>query len=76
MLYSSLNKETATKQAKALQSTGRTVGLLNSNDYPSLRKGFWVVFSGQYETQKQAVVEATGLKGKVPGAYARFIGKK
>lgn len=60
-------------RAQELAAGGTQVGVLNSSDYGSLRPGFWVVFSGRYETSEEAQAAAAGLTGTAPGAYARFV---
>jgi hypothetical protein len=73
ILKSASSKADADKRAKELQAQGKSVGVLNSSDYSSLRKGYWVVFSGQYEKKEDAQSAANGFKSTVPEAYARFV---
>ncbi len=47
--------------------------MLFSSDFPDLRPGYYVVFSGQYDGRDAAVAQATKLRGQFPGAYARQI---
>jgi hypothetical protein len=49
------------------------VGVLRSDDFGTLRKGYFVVFSGQYDTQSAAQRAADGLRTSAPGAYARYV---
>ena len=49
---------------------GAGAGVLHSDDFSSLRKGYWVVFSGQYPDQKAAQDAAQGKGGD---AYAREV---
>ena len=73
-ILSSLGIESAATAAKSkLESQGEPAGVLFSSDFPDLRPGYWVVFSGTYSTKQPAVNQATKLRGEVPGAYAREI---
>jgi septal ring-binding cell division protein DamX len=60
----------AEAKRKARAAGGSDVGVLHSDDYSSLRKGYWVVFAGQYTTRKQAEAAA---KGRGDEAYARRV---
>jgi hypothetical protein len=44
--------------------------VLHSDDFSSLRKGYWVVFAGQYPDQKAAQAAAKSRGGD---AYARRV---
>jgi hypothetical protein len=68
VLASTKSRSEAERKAKA--ATTGSAGVLHSDDFSSLRKGYWVVFSGQYDTQK-AAESAAGSAGN--GAYARRI---
>ena len=46
------------------------MGVLESDDFSSLRKGYWVVFSGQYDSRSAAESAAESAGGE---AYARRI---
>ena len=67
MIASTSSRAEAEKKARA---AGAEAGVLHSDDYSSLRKGYWVVFSGQYDEQKAAQSAAEGKGG---GAYARRV---
>jgi hypothetical protein len=73
ILFSSTAKQEADAKARSFADQGTSVGVLDSDDYASLRGGYWVVFSGQYDTQQQAQDAATGLQSKAPDAYARKV---
>jgi hypothetical protein len=60
----------AEAEKKAEEAGGGDVGVLKSDDYSSLRKGYWVVFAGQYPSQSAAQTAAEGRGG---GAYARRV---
>ena len=55
---------------KKAQAAGADAGVLHSDDYSSLRKGYWVVFAGQYADQEAAQSAAEGKGGD---AYARRV---
>ena len=73
ILLSTRDKPSAQKRAETLAGQGTSVGVLNSSDYSSLRPGYWVVFSGQYESAAAAKSAADGLRAKAPQAYPREI---
>ena len=49
------------------------MGILNSDDYASLEPGRFVVFSGQYDSQRAANQGLQDLSGQVEGAYVRHV---
>jgi SPOR domain len=63
-------KSRAEAERKARAATTGSAGVLRSDDFSSLRKGYWVVFSGQFDSQKAA---ESAAKGAGNGAYARRI---
>ena len=67
VIASSTSRAAAQKKAKA---AGADAGVLHSNDFSSLRKGYWVVFAGQYPDQKAAQAAAKSRGGD---AYARRV---
>jgi hypothetical protein len=67
VVASSTSRAAAEKKAKA---AGADAGVLHSNDFSSLRKGYWVVFAGQYPDQKAAQAAA---KSRGNDAYARRV---
>ena len=68
VLASTTSRSEAEKKARA--AGGGEVGVLQSDDFSSLRKGYWVVFSGQYDSRSAA---ETAAEGAGSGAYARRI---
>jgi hypothetical protein len=59
---------------KAARSGLGEVGVLDSNGYPSLQPGYFVVFSGIYDTQAQANSAVTGAhQAGFGAAYSRQI---
>lgn len=73
VLRSAGSRAEADDFAREQQSAGRSVGILDSDDYSSLRGGYFVVFSGQYDGREEAQKAADALRSSVPQAYARFV---
>jgi septal ring-binding cell division protein DamX len=48
-------------------------GVLRSDDYSSLEKGFWIVFAGVYETRPRADRAVARLKSRFSGSYTQFV---
>jgi hypothetical protein len=66
----------AAAKAKLATSRGlRKVGILASGKFSSLHPGYFVVFSGVYETLEEAETAATRALGRFPNAYAREIAR-
>jgi hypothetical protein len=61
--------------AQRARNNGLTqVGVLNSSDYSSLRPGYWVTFTGIYDTRAQAENNLPNARSKgFPLAYAREV---
>jgi septal ring-binding cell division protein DamX len=66
VLASSTSRAEAERKARARPGAG----VLRSDDFTSLRKGYWVVFSGQYDSRKAA---ESAAEGDGDDAYARRI---
>jgi hypothetical protein len=50
------------------------VGILNSSDFSSLRPGYWVTFTGIYDTQQQANAALPNARARgFPTAYTRPV---
>jgi septal ring-binding cell division protein DamX len=64
-LISSRSQSTANAEASRLAAAGLRVGVLDSSQHPSMKPGFWVVFSGRYPGQAQAAAAAITLQSKV-----------
>jgi septal ring-binding cell division protein DamX len=73
ILESATSKSAADAKANELSSDGTSVGVLHSDDFSSLNKGYWVVFSGTYDSKSAADSALDGLKAKVPEAYVRHV---
>jgi hypothetical protein len=61
--------------ARRARSNGLTqVGVLNSSDFSSLNAGYWVTFTGIYDTESQANNALPNARSKgFPTAYARRV---
>lgn len=73
VLLSSSDQAGARSFARTAKQGGTPVGVLRSNDYPSLEKGFWIVFSGVYSTRTQAERASRRLSRGFPGAFVQFV---
>jgi hypothetical protein len=70
----SQGRSTAEAEARRAISQGLPqVGVLDSSDYRSMRSGYWVVFSGVYDTKAQAVSRLTSARSRYPLAYVRQV---
>jgi type IV secretory pathway VirB10-like protein len=73
-VVSSVRDESDARGAKsALEAAGQPGGVLFSTDFPGFRPGYWVVFSGVYDSRARAIDQASVLRSEYPGAYARRI---
>jgi hypothetical protein len=73
VLEASETREAAEARANELVQQGIPVGILDSDDYGSLEPGRFVVFSGQYDSQRAADQGLEDLSGQVEGAYVRHV---
>jgi septal ring-binding cell division protein DamX len=73
VLESSATREAADARAEELAGQGVAVGVLDSNDFKSLEPDRFVVFSGQYDSQRAADQARESLSGQVEGAYVRRV---
>jgi hypothetical protein len=73
VLEASSTRSAAETRANELAQQGIPVGILDSDDYGSLEPGRFVVFSGQYDSQRAAEQGLTDLSGQVQGAYVRHV---
>jgi hypothetical protein len=72
VLASKTSESEANAAAEGFGSDGiADVGVLHSNDFSSLKSGFWVVFSGQYDSQSEASDALDGIDAR--DAYIRRI---
>jgi cell division septation protein DedD len=78
VLASLPGKAAADDKLKAAQAAGISgASVLHSDDFPTLRPGYWVVFDGQYDTIGEATQQAGQDRGKgdFKDAYPRFVSK-
>ena len=75
ILFSETSKDAAKSKAQTVSSLP-DVGILHSDDFSSLRSGYWVVFSGQYDTVDQATKAADDAQSQAPGAYPKQVKPK
>ena len=61
------------KAAEARQGGLRRVGVINSSRFASLHPGYYVVFTGIFDTQTEAVSALQRAKAVFPSAYVREI---
>jgi hypothetical protein len=74
-----LFSETSYSSAKAKARTVSglpDVGILDSDKFSSLRGGYYVVFSGEYDSLARAEKEADSARSQAPGAYAKQVTPK
>jgi hypothetical protein len=78
ILASMPTKAAADDKLNAAKAAGVTsAAILHSDDFPSLKPSYWVVFDGQYDSIDQAQTQATADRGKgdFSDAYPRFVSK-
>ena len=73
VLESSATREAADVRAEELAGQSVSVGVLDSNDFSSLEPDRFVVFSGQYDSQRAADQARESLEGQVEGSYVRRV---
>ena len=72
ILSSDESKSEAQSKARGFTQDGVAgVGVLDSDNFSSLKAGYWVVFSGQYDSQSAATDALDGLD--VKDAYVRHV---
>ncbi len=73
-ILSSVRSESDARAASdRVAASGEPSGVLFSSDFPDLRPGFWVVYSGSFGDRGAAIAQATRLRPQFPGAYARRL---
>jgi hypothetical protein len=73
VLVSVDDRRSAQSFARTARQGGTRVGVLRSNDYPSLDKGFWIVFNGIYRTRREAQRATARSSRAFPGAFPQFV---
>ncbi len=67
-------RASAEAKARAAKQKGLPeVGVLDTDNYSSLRAGFYAVFSGIYETRAQALANRTRARTDYPSAYEKRV---
>jgi hypothetical protein len=68
------DETTARARATAAVSGGIPAGVLDSDAYPTLEPGMWVLFAGRFDTRAQAAEEAARyVAAGFPDAEAAFV---
>jgi hypothetical protein len=75
ILFSETTRSSAKSKAQTVSSLPK-VGILNSSHFSTLRGGYFVVFSGQYDTLDAAQDAAKSAASQAPGAYAKQVKPK
>lgn len=76
ILFSTDTREGAEKKAREAIDQGIPAGVLDSSDYSSLRRGYWVVFAGQFDSRDEAENEAESYASLgFEDGYPRFVKK-
>lgn len=74
ILASAGSRQEAEAKQKQAQDAGISAGILKSDDFGSLRPGYWVVFDGQFDSVEEATARAEEDRGKgFADAYPRFV---
>jgi hypothetical protein len=73
VLLSAGDEASARDFARNARKADVDAGVLRSDDYSSLEKGFWIVFLGVYKTRAQAERAAARLGGRYSGSYPQFV---
>lgn len=76
ILASETSRAAAGKKADRFADAGRSVGILDSDDFSSLNPGYFVVFHGQYDDLEAARDAAAELRSLESDAYARRVEPK
>jgi hypothetical protein len=75
ILFSETSYDSAKAKARTVSSLP-DVGILNSSKFSTLRSGYYVVFSGEYDTLERAQKAADDARSQAPGAYAKQVKPK
>jgi hypothetical protein len=74
VLAKTSDEATARARATAVVGGGVPAGVLDSDDYPTLDPGLWVLFAGRFETQAEAAEEAARyVASGFPDAEPAFV---
>jgi hypothetical protein len=75
ILFSETSYAAAEAKARTVSSLPG-VGILDSDKFSTLRGGYFVVFSGDYETLERAEAAAEDARSQAPGAYPKEVRPK
>jgi hypothetical protein len=71
------DETTARTHATAAVTGGVPAGVLDSDAYPTLDPGLWIIFVGRFETRAEAVEEAARyVSAGFPNAEAAFVSER
>ena len=74
ILASAGSRQEAEAKVQKAQDAGISAGILKSDDFGSLRPGYWVVFDGQFDDVEAATARAEEDRGKgFADAYPRYV---
>lgn len=73
IVASAKSRAPAEQKKSQLQSSGQPAGILLSSNYSSLNPGYYVVFSGVFQSRGAAAAQAEKVRAQFPGAYPRQI---
>lgn len=77
VITSEADEGSATTAAQRAAAEGHSTGVLRSDDYPSMNRGFWVAYAGPYADRSAAVAGSAELEADgFGGTYARCAGSK
>jgi septal ring-binding cell division protein DamX len=72
VLATASDEPSAQAIADEAKANGLGAGVLSSDDY-GLGQGFWIVYSGRFDTNEEAVAEASRLTDRYSGAYPQLV---
>jgi hypothetical protein len=71
---SSVRVESAARTIRdQARARGDTAGVLFSSSFDELEPGYYVVFSGTFDSRAEAISRASALRARYPGAFARRL---
>jgi hypothetical protein len=74
VLATAPDEASAQARAAAAVKSGVPAGVLDSDRYPTLEPGEWVLFAGRFESRAEAIAEAARYAGSgFPDAQANFV---
>jgi hypothetical protein len=72
---SHVHREQAERAAARLHEDGwQHAGVLRSDTYPELRRGYWVTFVGPFQATAQGRQHAQQVQQQLPGSLVRLLG--